>query len=125
MDATVNNERHQVSIVRELQAMANAHAREMAISGDQRRADLAFFARPHVVRRGASWQARDDIHGWLSCELSHEGWVVINPPGVAGPNEILGRKEGEPWWPARFNPKTPKRIRAAMGSPEAISGKVS
>ena len=57
----------------------------------------------------------DDLAGWILREHSHENWTVINLPAIAEQNDILGRKEGEPLWPEKFNKERLETIRRTVG----------
>ncbi len=48
----------------------------------------------------ARWH-RDDLIGWLR-RKGGEPWEYIEMPAIAGPNDALGRVEGEPLWPQRY-----------------------
>jgi hypothetical protein len=46
----------------------------------------------------------DDLAGRLLREAAEDGeqWDYVNLPAIAGPNDVLGREEGEALWPQRF-----------------------
>ncbi|GAA3371253.1 phage terminase large subunit [Streptomyces sannanensis] len=57
----------------------------------------------------------DDLSGRILAEAEANEWRVIELPAIAdSPNDILGRKIGEPLWPERFgadhHAKTRKRV---------------
>ena len=56
-----------------------------------------------------------DLAGWLLKEHPGEGWTVINFPALAELGDALGRAEGAPLWPERFDLKALARIREAIG----------
>ena len=61
----------------------------------------------------------DDICGKLIEDEKHGGekWEVINLPAIStGNNDILGRDEGEPLWPEKFNIETLTSIKSAIGT---------
>lgn len=77
----------------------------------------------------------DDLPGYvlkLSEETGHDRWDVLNLPALAGPHDPLGRREGEPLWPDRFDREALARIRSNMseywwsalyqGSPQPAEG---
>jgi predicted phage terminase large subunit-like protein len=57
----------------------------------------------------------DDLSGRL---LQHEPgrWRVINLPALAEPDDPLGRSEGEPLWPDRYDRAALDEIRQSAGS---------
>lgn len=60
---------------------------------------------------------REDIAGKLLDAAADGGepWKVINFPALAGENDVLGRKEGEALWPARYDRRDLLRIKGVTG----------
>lgn len=44
----------------------------------------------------------DDLPGWLLREHGTQPWEVITFPAIAEEQDVLGREEGEPLWPAKY-----------------------
>jgi predicted phage terminase large subunit-like protein len=59
----------------------------------------------------------DDLAGRLLADAKAGGepWHVINLPAIAEKDDALGRPEGEPLWPERFDRAALARIRKAVG----------
>lgn len=65
----------------------------------------------------ARWH-EDDLTGRLVNEMENgtgEKWTVIDLPCIAGENDQLGRKPGEPLWPERFDQDACAINKAAVG----------
>lgn len=58
----------------------------------------------------------DDLTGRILDRLTHEHWKVINFPAIAEDHDAIGRKPGEPLWPARFDLDQLNRIKTTLGS---------
>ena len=58
----------------------------------------------------------DDLAAWLLREHADENWRVISLAALAEPSDLLGRREGEALWPARFPADVLERIRSAVGT---------
>ncbi|MFI9157539.1 terminase large subunit domain-containing protein [Kitasatospora aureofaciens] len=60
--------------------------------------------------------SEDDLAGRILASETAEDWITINLPAVAdSPDDALGRKVGEPLWPARYGRKALAKIRRAVG----------
>ncbi|MFJ2866435.1 terminase large subunit domain-containing protein [Kitasatospora sp. NPDC087314] len=58
----------------------------------------------------------DDLAGRILAGETASGWTIIDLPAVAdSPDDALGRKLGEPLWPARYGKKALAGIRRAVG----------
>jgi hypothetical protein len=57
----------------------------------------------------------DDVCAWLQTENPGE-WTVIKLPALAGTNDPLGRSEGQPLWPERFDETALMQERRAAGA---------
>ncbi|MFC1420061.1 terminase large subunit domain-containing protein [Streptacidiphilus cavernicola] len=58
----------------------------------------------------------DDLAGRLLVGDTAEDWIIIDLPAIAdSENDALGRKIGEPLWPARYGRKALATIRRAVG----------
>jgi predicted phage terminase large subunit-like protein len=68
-----------------------------------------------IVVIGTRWH-ENDLIGWLLREHAEDGWRLVSLPAVAEPGDALGREEGAPLWPERFNLSALERIRIAIGS---------
>lgn len=60
----------------------------------------------------------DDLAGRILAHAKETGeeWTVINLPALAEPNDELGRSEGEPLWPERYDAAALEGIRKTVGS---------
>lgn len=60
----------------------------------------------------------EDLVGRLLEEQQHGGdkWRVIHLPALAGPNDELGRAEGEPLWPERWSREHLAKEKVAMAA---------
>lgn len=46
----------------------------------------------------------NDLTGYLLREHANDGWKVVNLPAIAeGPDDLLGREEGEALWPEKYD----------------------
>ena len=55
---------------------------------------------------GTRWSAFDPIGRFLELtEQGHEQWEHLCIPLIAGPDDPVGREEGEVLWPAKFEPR--------------------
>jgi predicted phage terminase large subunit-like protein len=68
-----------------------------------------------IVVIGTRWR-ESDLIGWLLSQHAEDGWRLVSLPAIAEPGDILGREEGAPLWPERFNLAALDRIRIAIGS---------
>jgi len=59
-----------------------------------------------------------DLAGKILTDMENNGevWDVINLPAVAETDDIIGRKPGDPLWPARFGVSDLARIKRTAGS---------
>lgn len=57
-----------------------------------------------------------DIIGRLAEGESADQWTVVNLPAIAGEDDVLGRKPGEPLWPERWPLSALLAIKAEVGS---------
>jgi len=64
---------------------------------------------------GTRWGGQD-LFGMVLTERKEQGWEEINLPALAGPNDPLGRKEGEALWPERFSKEILEQRRAEVGN---------
>lgn len=67
-----------------------------------------------IVVLGTRWSERD-LLGYLLNEHQDQ-WTEIRLPALAEENDLLGRKEGEPLCPERFDADALEKIRTAVGS---------
>lgn len=61
----------------------------------------------------------DDLAGRLIQQTEDgdgESWQLINFPALAGPNDVLGRAEGEALWPERYSRERLLAVQADQGS---------
>lgn len=60
----------------------------------------------------------DDLTGRILANAAETGerWTVLSMPAIAGENDQLGRRPGEPLWPERYNATDLARIRSTLGS---------
>lgn len=54
-----------------------------------------------VILMQTRWH-EDDLAGRLLNSAQAQDWTVVSMPALAGPNDELGRAEGEPLWPEVF-----------------------
>jgi predicted phage terminase large subunit-like protein len=73
-----------------------------------------------VVVVGTRWH-ENDLIGFLLSQHAEDGWRLVSLPAVAERGDILGREEGAPLWPERFNHAALDRIRIAIGSAAWLS----
>ncbi|MDH6126063.1 terminase family protein [Kitasatospora sp. GP82] len=60
--------------------------------------------------------SEDDLAGRILASETADDWIIIDLPATAdSPNDALGRKLGEPLWPARYGKKALAGIRRAVG----------
>ncbi|WP_316521207.1 terminase large subunit domain-containing protein [Kitasatospora brasiliensis] len=58
----------------------------------------------------------DDLAGRILAGETASDWTIIDLPAIAdSPDDALGRKVGEPLWPARYGKKALAGIRRAVG----------
>ena len=72
---------------------------------------------PHgaIVLVNQRW-SEDDLPGRLMDAPDGNEWTVVNMPAIAGEDDKLGRKPGEPLWPQRWPATELRRQKCAMGS---------
>lgn len=68
-----------------------------------------------VIILATRWNDQDLI-GKIQEEWAYMGWETINLPALAEVNDPLGREEGEPLWPERYDLKALEEIKIALGS---------
>jgi predicted phage terminase large subunit-like protein len=76
----------------------------------------------------------DDLAGRILASDDAKEWVVVSLPALAEPNDPLGRAEGAPLWPERYDAAALEAIRQAIGGaafaslyqqrPSAIEGAI-
>lgn len=71
-----------------------------------------------VVLIQTRWH-EDDLAGRLL--NGNEKWEVVNLPAIAEAGDALGRREGAPLWPARYDEAALARIRNTIGEREFIA----
>lgn len=70
-----------------------------------------------LVSHNTRWH-HDDLAGRLLAGMDDEHgdrWVEVNLPAIAGPDDPLGRDEGQALWPVRYDVADLAKIRHAVG----------
>ena len=71
--------------------------------------------RSNVLVIGTRWSEDDIIGRILKSEVGGK-WETINIPAIAMEDDPLGREEGEPLWPERYDIEKLDEIRQVLGS---------
>jgi predicted phage terminase large subunit-like protein len=69
-----------------------------------------------VALLGMTRWHEDDLVGRLLNSAGANAWTVLSLPAIAEYKDALGRDEGEPLWPARYDLATLEAQRETMGS---------
>lgn len=69
-----------------------------------------------ILLIGTRW-GNGDLFNYLLTEQREETWSVVTLPAFAGPDDLLGRREGEPLWPEKYPAHILQQKRAEMGGP--------
>ncbi len=69
-----------------------------------------------ILLIGTRW-GNLDLFNYLLTEQHEDRWDVVNLPAFAGPDDLVGRREGEALWPEKYPEHILQQRRAEMGGP--------